>query len=97
MKSAPLRAGPGIIPHVLPRLALASVILLTGCFLWGGGEEEPRKRTVLFSGGEEVEVVESPGPCQWEGRAHSVRTRRCDEGTSRECLEDGIWRVTGTC
>ena len=75
MKSARLRAGPGIIPHVLPRLALASVILLTGCFLWGGGEEEPRKRTVLFSGGEEVEVVESPGALPVGG----PRTQRADQ------------------
>lgn len=86
-----------MIRCVLPHLALASVVLLTGCFLWGGDEEEPRKRTVLFSSGEEIEVVESPGPCRWEGRAYSVRTRRCDDGTFRECREDGTWRVTGTC
>ena len=97
MKPSRLRAEPGIIRCVLPRLALASVILLTGCFLWGGDEEEPLKRTVLFSSGEENEIVESPGPCKWEGRAYNVRTRRCDEGTFRECLEDGSWRVTGTC
>ncbi len=96
MKRSRLGAEPGIIRCVLPRLALASVVLLTGCFLWGG-EEEPPKRTVLFSAGEEIEIVESPGPCRWEGRAYSVRTRRCDEGTFRECLEDGSWRVTGTC
>ena len=94
-------------------VALASSLLLSGCFLWpfGGDEEEPRKRTVLFSGGEEIEEDTSGGVCAWDGRrrtgrarrprarirAYRARTRVCKDGTFRQCLESGRWRVTGTC
>ncbi len=79
------------------RVALVSTILLSGCFLWGGGNDETPKRTVLFGGGEQIEVDSSGGVCTWEGRSYRARTRVCKDGTFRECLEDGRWRITGTC
>ena len=78
-------------------VALASALLLSGCFFWRGDEEEPRQRTVLFSGGEEIDADPIDGVCTWEGRPYRARTRVCEDGTFRECLEDGRWRVTGTC
>ncbi len=78
------------------RLALVSTLLLSGCFLWGGGDDMP-KRTVLFGGGEQIEVDTSDGVCTWEGRSYRARTRVCKDGTFRQCLEDGRWRITGTC
>ena len=80
-------------------VALASSLLLSGCFLWpfGSDEEEPRKRTVLFSGGEEIEEDTSGGVCSWDGRSYRARTRVCKDGTFRQCLESGRWRITGTC
>ncbi len=79
------------------RVALASTILLSGCFLWGGGKDETPKRTVLFGSGEQIEVDSSGGVCTWEERSYRARTRVCKDGTFRECLEDGRWRITGTC
>lgn len=78
---------------------LGAVFLLGGCALWpfGGDKDGGRKRTVLFSGGEEIEEDTSGGVCTWDDHSYKARTRVCKDGTFRECLEDGRWRVTGTC
>ncbi len=79
------------------RVALVATILLSGCFFWRGGKDETSKRTVLFGGGEQIEADSSDGVCTWEGRSYRVRTRVCKDGTFRKCLENGSWRITGTC